>query len=128
MPDDFLSPHFRRSELTCQCGCGECNVSQKLLNTLEIIRGLMNQPLTLTSACRCEAHNIAVGGKGPEHTSNTAKGKQCEAADILCQSDLMRYSLLKIAYHIDIRRIGISKDFIHIGISKGLPGPAVWMY
>lgn len=75
-----LSPHFSRSEMACPC-CGICNVEPSLLTALEALRGLLNRPVVITSACRCPAHNEAVGGvPGSQHVTTDAK--PCLAADI----------------------------------------------
>jgi len=81
-----LSPHFSRSEFRCKgtdChptiagNCGFDTVDAELLNLLESVRGYFNQPVTITSACRCPIHNEAVGGKA---NSQHVKGR---AADIV---------------------------------------------
>ncbi|MBL4802076.1 MAG: hypothetical protein JKY45_09285 [Emcibacter sp.] len=58
-----LSEHFSDYEMTCPCGCGFDEITLELLDMLEVIRRHFGQPVTITSACRCEGHNKAVGGK-----------------------------------------------------------------
>ena len=57
-----ISPHFDDSEFECKCGCGFRNVHGKLLGLLEEIRSWYDQPITITSGCRCRKHNNSVGG------------------------------------------------------------------
>ena len=58
-----LSEHFNSEEFTCKCGCGEHEVSPKLIALLEVIRKYTNAPVTIVSGRRCEKHNKACGGK-----------------------------------------------------------------
>lgn len=57
-----ISPHFKRPEFACKCGCGFDTVDTVLLEALEAIRSHFASPVIITSACRCIAHNAAVGG------------------------------------------------------------------
>ena len=66
MSDIWLSPHFKLSEFTCPDGCGfgtrEEDVSQSLVELLELTRLEWGRPLIITSGCRCYARNLAIGG------------------------------------------------------------------
>ena len=58
-------PHFSPQELACKCGrhCrGEYFHDEDFLDNLEALRAEVMQPLQITSARRCKAHNRAVGG------------------------------------------------------------------
>jgi uncharacterized protein YcbK (DUF882 family) len=57
-----ISEHFSRSEFACKCGCDFSAVDVELLGVLESLREHYGAPITITSGCRCEAHNAAVGG------------------------------------------------------------------
>lgn len=57
-----LSAHFSRSEFACPCGCGLARADIGLLTGLELLRELNGGPILVTSGCRCESHNRAVGG------------------------------------------------------------------
>ena len=72
-----VSKHFSREEFACKCGCGFDTVDIELVGMLEAIREQFGQPITVTSGCRCMAHNEAVGGG---HNSQHLKGR---AADII---------------------------------------------
>ena len=71
-----ISQHFSRAEFACKCGCGFNTVDTVTLEALEAIRGHFEAPVMITSACRCIAHNAAVGGA---ENSQHVKGR---AADI----------------------------------------------
>lgn len=57
-----LNEYFQRKEFACKCGCGFDAVDVELLELITRIREHYNAPMTITSACRCEKHNKAVGG------------------------------------------------------------------
>jgi len=77
MVEDKISPHFRRSEFACRCGCGFDSVVPALVFLLEAIREHFDEALTINSACRCRSHNREVGGaSGSRHLAG-------EAADIV---------------------------------------------
>ena len=81
-----LSINFTREEFRCKgenChptiagNCGFDTVDTELLRILENVRNHFDEPVTITSACRCMAHNESVGGA---HNSQHTKGR---AADII---------------------------------------------
>ncbi|WP_456267669.1 D-Ala-D-Ala carboxypeptidase family metallohydrolase [Kushneria sp. AK178] len=58
-----LSQHFNRSEFRCHCGeCGFDTVDHQTLGILEAVREHFRSPVIVTSGCRCESHNRAIGG------------------------------------------------------------------
>lgn len=69
-----LSENFYRYEFACHCGCGFDAVDAELIRILEDVRAkLGNRPITITSGCRCMAHNEAVGGaKSSVHMTGKA--------------------------------------------------------
>ena len=69
----MLSKHFKRYEFACKCGCGFSTPDPELLALLEKIRVYFNEPVSINSACRCEAHNAAVdGAKNSTHLMGIA--------------------------------------------------------
>lgn len=66
--------HFSKSEFTCKCGCGLNNINLNLVNVLEKIREHFGEnPVNITSGCRCSKHNKAVGGvQGSRHVLGKA--------------------------------------------------------
>ena len=61
--DAAVSPHFKKSEFACRCGCGFYAPVPALIYLLEAVRERFGKPVIVRSACRCEKHNKAVGGK-----------------------------------------------------------------
>ena len=59
---DQISPHFKRSEFACKCGCGFDTVDVDLISVLEAVRHEFNSPVTVNSGCRCDGHNMRIGG------------------------------------------------------------------
>lgn len=74
-----ISPHFKRSEFACKCGCGFAAVDIELVTALEYVRTHFKAPVTINSGCRCIDHNRAVGGE----TNPPSKHTMGIAADIV---------------------------------------------
>ncbi len=84
----------------------------------------MGFTLTVTSGYRHPDHNADVGGvENSEHTYDPAEG-----VDILCKRSATRYTMLKALFEMGITRIGIGRDFIHIGIGADKPQEVAWDY
>ncbi len=67
MGDEYLSPHFKRSEFACRCGCGfglgDGDVDPRLVAALEEFRRRLGDvPVIVNSGCRCAAHNARTPG------------------------------------------------------------------
>ena len=77
--DGDLTPHFKRAEFACKCGCGFDDVDPKLAVLCETIRTAAGVPVRVNSGCRCEKYNAKV--KGAAKDSQHTKGK---AADLSC--------------------------------------------
>lgn len=74
-----MTTNFNRSEFECQCGCGKDDISPRLVRVLQTIRDTVEQPVKISSGCRCRARNAEVGGvEGSAHTTG-------EAADIVVE-------------------------------------------
>ena len=83
-----LSKHLRSTEIECRCGCGFGSkfgdISCQVVEDFELIRKMVSKyrnedtPLTITSGCRCEEHNKAIGG------AVQSRHLVCDALDIAC--------------------------------------------
>ena len=92
-----------------------------LLLTLEARMGF---ELTITSGYRDPDHNKDVGGKdGSEHTYDPSM-----AADVLCKRSVTRFRMLRELFDMGVQRIGIGKDFLHVGIATDKPQAVAWVY
>ena len=101
------SAYFKREEFACKCGCGFDTVDFALVSALEKIRLRYGQPITITSGCRCEAHNKAVGGS---QNSQHLKGR---AADIVVKN-VHPDDVAETADILEVGGIGTYPTFTHI--------------
>lgn len=111
-------PHFKKSEMTCKCGCGLNNTDLRLMQVLENIRSHFgNRPIIITSGCRCYRHNKEVGGvEGSRHVlgkavdfyiSNVRVEDNLNYCQWLVSQGVLRYTYtnnknMKGVVHIDI--------------------------
>lgn len=117
-----LTENFSEWEFTCKCGCGKSDISLEFVELLQKIRDHAGIPMRITSGCRCEEHNKAVGGaKNSAHT-------KCLAVDVVAKSTRARYYILEAAYYYGVNRIGVARDFIHLDIDTSLPKDVFWLY
>jgi hypothetical protein len=71
--DSQLSKNLTRREIECKCGCGFDIVDFKLIETFQALRDYVNQPIFITSGCRCPEHNKKSGGvKDSAHVKGMA--------------------------------------------------------
>jgi uncharacterized protein YcbK (DUF882 family) len=114
--------YFAPSELACRCGCGLNKFDPAMLVTLNTARELFGRPIILNSACRCAAHNTAIGGA--KHSAHlVGPDGLCHAADIKCISDITRGNLAEIFAHLGIRRFEASDQHLHVDNATWLPTP-----
>jgi uncharacterized protein YcbK (DUF882 family) len=116
----MISQHFQRSEFLCRGDdCSFDTVDAELLDILEDIRYTFAAPVKINSACRCAAHNRAIGGSP---NSQHLLGK---AADIVVQG----YSPEKVYTYLDTRyphKLGVGLypgSFVHVDVR---PTKARW--
>lgn len=123
----YESKYFDRAEMACKCGCGTYNVSEVLLERLDVLRDAMQRPLIVESGCRCIDHNRAERGK--ENSAHiTMIGRSCRAVDIVAGTGREKFYLLMEALKLGFERIGIGRTFIHLDVADDLPRPNVWTY
>jgi hypothetical protein len=99
-----------------------------LLMNLEFVRLLdkgraaTGFPWHINSGYRTSAHNLKVGGKAPsEHLSGNG-------VDVAVGNGAERMAIVKWALTAGIKRIGIAKGFVHLGMSFDLPQDVIWVY
>jgi uncharacterized protein YcbK (DUF882 family) len=112
-----LNNFFSRSEFECFCGCGYDTVDALLLEALREIRIKFKEPVVVTSGCRCDAHNTAVGGsKGSQH-------KKGRAADIMVHNTPPQ-DVADYAEDLGLS-VGRYSTFTHVDTRSG--PPARWL-
>lgn len=100
------------------------NLDQALVDILSKLEAAIGFELTINSGYRDPGHNHDVGGvPDSEHTYDPAQG-----ADVLCLRSVTRFKLVNAAIALGVRRIGIGKDFVHIGIAVDKPQDVCWHY
>lgn len=120
--------HFYVYEMACPCGCGlgrhEGDVNPKLIELLEAIRAETGRPLFVNSACRCPAHNRAVGGvDGSVHELG-------DASDLRAFGGERKFRICRAAYHHGARGVGTGENYIHVDVHDGSQKfrPTAWGY
>lgn len=104
-----LSQNFKKSELQCK-HCGEIKIDENLIYKLELLRQLLNEPITVNSGYRCKIHNKNVGG---DANSLHMKGM---AADIRSKNQT---ELIRLAEIVFLNGgIGKYKNFIHVDVGN----------
>ena len=109
-----ISTHFSRWEFKCPC-CDFAVVDVELLKLLVLTRYHFNQPITITSGCRCDLHNIAVAG------AYRSKHLLGIAADIIVKNTWIDDVYNFIDGHAP-NKYGLkkypNKGFIHVDVRK----------
>lgn len=104
-----LSKDFNREEFACKCGCGFDTVDVELLLVLQDARNHFDSPITITSGCRCETHNKAVGGaSNSQHLYGRAADFKVENAK---PADVSHW--LSTSYKEDVA-IGLYHNRVHV--------------
>lgn len=112
-----LSDHFSSHEFACRCGCGEKDVSPKLITLLELIRARVKAPVLIMSGRRCAKHNAAVGGaKNSQHVRGTAADIQVTG---LSPQYLKTVINIIHAQGTHVGGLGVYKTFIHVDVRLG---------
>lgn len=111
--------NFTYKEFTCPCGCGLNCVSKKLVAALQELRDLIDKPIIINSACRCEKHNAEVGGV-PKKADGSGGSLHMKgiAADIHVEG-MSSKSLATEAEKIAAFKnggIGIYSTFVHVDV------------
>jgi uncharacterized protein YcbK (DUF882 family) len=90
---------------------GDENVFHKmdadLLHRLDLLRGLVNEPLSVTSSFRSKDYNESVGG------STRSQHLTGNAVDLQCNNSTLRAKIVKYALELDLT-CGVAKTFVHI--------------
>lgn len=112
-----LSPHFKRDEMACKCGCGFDTIDVETLQVAEKVREFVNGPVIILSAARCHAHNKEVhGSKNSQHVLG-------RALDLFVDDPKKVYAWLCDEYP-GVYGFGLYSTFVHIDTRTD--GPARW--
>jgi zinc D-Ala-D-Ala carboxypeptidase len=116
-------PYFTKAEFDCK-HTGKNDMQPEFMAKLQLLREKYGRSMIVTSGYRHWTHPVEArkGHTTGEHTRGTC-------ADIACTSGAERYKIIQLALQLGFPRIGIAKNFIHLGIGgAGLPSPTIWDY
>jgi len=120
-------PNFSEDEFRCPCGCDQADMNPDFMEKLQRLRTAAGFGFPVNSGFRCEAYEIAIGGRG-EH-------KEGEAADLGLAGE-QALIVVSLAPKLGINRIGAKQHgpyedrFIHVGTidDPKYPSPWLWTY
>ena len=116
-------PNFSKAEFDCK-HTGENNMQHEFMEKLQKLRNVYGKPLTVTSGFRSVKHPIEA-----RKTHSNGEHTQGNCCDVSCTNSQDRFQLVRLALSVGMTRIGIAKNFIHLGIGgKGLPNNVIWDY
>jgi hypothetical protein len=118
------SKYFTDEEMKCKCGkCGGLVfVNPELWRVMDYVRAEVGHALVPTSGYRCAQH--------PDEKEKPTPGEHnygC-AVDLPYTSGGDLWKILHAAKTIGVKRLGIGKGFIHLGVSLILPNNVIWTY
>lgn len=121
-----MTNYVKDHEYYCPCANPTCSGKRAphpaLDLKVEVIRQLTGRPVIVNSGVRCPEHNARVGGvEGSEHVTG-------EGADLQCMSSRDRMDLVRAAIKAGIRRVGVGRQFVHVGVSREHPQDVMWLY
>lgn len=116
-PKYFSNDEFLR----CTPPCTIEDLSDELLDRLDVVRSLCGFPLIVNSAYRSFDYEQERGRTG---SSSHCKGI---AVDIAVQSGEKRLKIVQNALRAGFQRIGISKTFVHLDLDYDKPS-SIWLY
>lgn len=107
------TPYFTRNEFACKCGCGFNTIDYEVIIACHAIREFFDRPVKITSACRCEAHNKAVGGSAAsQHLLGRAADIQVEGVEPRTVQNL-------VSEQLKMPGLGCYETFTHIDSRNG---------
>lgn len=108
-----LTVNFSRSEFACKCGCGLDSIDPSFVWKLQNSRDIVGVPYTITSGCRCQAHNARSGGAPSSAHVPRENYRNVRCADIACSDILTRKRILADVVK-RFKHVGIARTFIHV--------------
>jgi len=97
-------------------------MDMELIYRLDIIREILGKPLVVQSGCRCKTRNILEGGA---ENSDHLKGR---AVDVKAIDSHTRFVIINHAIALGINRIGVGRQFIHLGRNSENSQEVFWLY
>ncbi|KKK77009.1 hypothetical protein LCGC14_2857930 [marine sediment metagenome] len=124
--DPKLTPHFRKSELECHCGCGQAPLKKDFLDRLEAARLIYGGSITVARAYSCAKHNRKIGGgKDSAHTRGTAIDPVRPVGGAALHKMIAAFRAA--GFHGFGMGLKKGKPYLHFDCDAKL-GPRAWMY
>lgn len=121
MSDIAGCPNFSYSEFGCKCGMCKYTSGRDIYSLVPLLaqrlRDTFRRPIKVNSACRCEVHNVKVGGSAK---SQHLPDQGFRAMDLNIKDGKERAVAIKIALE-EGASVGINKDFLHFDFRAGAP-------
>lgn len=96
------------------------SISRKLVNILQTMRYELAQPIIINSGFRSIKHNKVVNGvPNSDHLRGTA-------VDIKCDSLNYKYQIVQLALKLNIRKVGVYTNHVHLSIDLTGSSPVLW--
>jgi len=111
--------YFQMREFECPC-CGKNWMNYDTLALLDEARGRAGIPFVITSGCRCEAQNNAIGG------SSSSAHLVGRAADIRTTYSRERLRVVRGLLSVGFKRIGIYSGHVHADDDPNAPADVMW--
>jgi len=116
-----MTKNFDISEFECNCGCkmpADVHVNiVKLTNQLQVLRDILEKPIRITNAYRCESHNKKVGGvSNSQHLYGKAADIQIKGIKPKHIANLI--DELIYGGHMLQGGLGVYNNFVHYDIRK----------
>jgi zinc D-Ala-D-Ala carboxypeptidase len=116
-------PNFTKAEFDCR-PTGKNLMQDDFMAMLQTLREAYARPMRITSGYRDITHPVEAR-KTHSHGEHT----QGRCADVATTSSADRFELVRLALEHGFTRIGIAKNFVHLGIGgQGLPERVMWDY
>ena len=109
-----------------ELGSGK-QMSEKILDMLDLAREKFDKPIKITSGFRTEAYNQDLKARGYKASSKSSHLKGL-AVDIQCNNSKDRFEIVDILLDVGFNRIGIANTFIHADIDEDKPSHVIWTY
>ena len=109
-----------------ELGSGK-QMSEKILDMLDLAREKFDKPIKITSGFRTEAYNKDLKARGYKASSKSSHLKGL-AVDIHCNNSKDRFELVDILLDVGFNRIGIANTFIHADIDEDKQSHLIWTY
>ncbi len=107
-----MSRYYTDEDMECHCGCHQNFADDLLMEHLDRLCDKVGRKLEVTNICRCEEHNMEVGGvRGSQHTLGTA-------ADVVVPDDMTVDELADLALEIGFDGVGryYEEYFVHVDV------------